>query len=68
MAQPISAGGLGLSSTSYGLAAGIFFAGSLMQVPSNQLLLRFGARRVLGGCTVCSGVLSACTAFAEDEA
>ena len=69
MAQPISAGGLGLSSTSYGLAAGIFFAGyALMQVPSNQLLLRFGARRVLGGCTVCSGVLSACTAFAEDEA
>ena len=69
MAQPISAGGLGLSSTSYGLAAGIFFAGyALMQVPSNQLLLRFGARRVLGSCTLCSGVLSACTAFAEDEA
>ena len=69
MAQPISAGGLGLSSTSYGLAAGIFFGGyALMQVPSNQLLLRFGARRVLGSCTLCSGVLSACTAFAEDEA
>ena len=69
MAQPISAGGLGLSSTSYGLAAGIFFAGyALMQVPSNQLLLRFGARRVLGSCTLCSGVLSACTAFAKDEA
>ena len=69
MAQPVEAGGLGLSTTTFGLAAGIFFAGyAIAQVPSNQLLLHFGARRVLGCCTLCSGVLSACTSLASDEA
>jgi MFS family permease len=68
MAQAVSVGGLGLSQEAFGLAAGIFFAGyALMQVPSNHLLLRLGARRVLGCCTLLSGLFSASTAFVRDE-
>ena len=56
MAQPVADGGLGLTQTAFGLASGIFFGGyALMQVPSNHLLLRLGARRVLGCCTLLSG-------------
>ena len=66
MAQPVADGGLGLSEEVFGLAAGIFFAGyAIMQVPSNQLLMRYGAPRILGGCTLCSGILSASTALAN---
>lgn len=67
MAQPVADGGLGLTQTAFGLASGIFFGGyALMQVPSNHLLLRLGARRVLGCCTLLSGLLSASTALATN--
>lgn len=67
MAQPVADGGLGLTQTAFGLASGIFFGGyALMQVPSNHMLLRLGARRVLGGCTLLSGLLSASTALATN--
>ena len=37
---------LGLSQTAFGLGAGIFFvAYFISEVPSNLLLLRFGARK-----------------------
>jgi MFS family permease len=48
---------LRLGGTAYGLAAGIFFVGySLFEVPSNLLLVRFGARRWLARIMVSWGL------------
>jgi MFS transporter, ACS family, tartrate transporter len=58
---------LALSSTVYGLAAGIFFAGYVvLEVPSNLMLHRFGARVWMGRIMISWGIVAAATAFVWD--
>jgi ACS family tartrate transporter-like MFS transporter len=58
---------LGLSATTYGLAAGAFFwSYVLFQVPASAVLTRMGARRWLGITMVVWGACSAGTAFVTD--
>ena len=58
---------LGLSATAFGLASGIFFLGYLvLEVPSNLILHRVGARRWLARIMVTWGVFAAAAAFAWD--
>ncbi|KVK87613.1 MFS transporter [Burkholderia ubonensis] len=62
---------LGLSDAAYGFGAGIFFLGYvLLEVPSNMLLVRIGARKTLsrimvlwGGTTVATSMVSDATTF-----
>jgi MFS family permease len=55
---------LGLSPGQFGLAAGIFFLGySTLEIPSNLLLYRFGARRWFARIMITWGLISAATAF-----
>jgi len=51
---------LGFSATVYGLGAGLFFLSyALFEVPSNLLLVRYGARRWLARIMISWGVLAA---------
>jgi len=55
---------LHFSSTLYGTGAGLFFLGTLIaQVPSNLLLARIGARRIIGALMISWGLVSGATAF-----
>src|SRR5581483_5434748 len=55
---------LGLTSSQFGLAAGIFFLGySTCEIPSNLLLYRVGARRWIARIMISWGIVSAATAF-----
>jgi MFS family permease len=55
---------LGLSATLFGLAAGVFFIGYLLlEVPSNLMLQRFGARRWIARILVTWGVVATILAF-----
>lgn len=55
---------LGFSETVYGLAAGIFFIGYfIFEIPSNLLLVRFGARRWIGRIMITWGIISSLTMF-----
>jgi MFS transporter, ACS family, tartrate transporter len=55
---------LGLTSASYGLAAGIFFLGYvLFEVPSNLILNRVGARKWIGRILLSWGIVAALMAF-----
>ena len=55
---------LGLSAAAYGFGAGIFFiAYFLFEVPSNVLLVRFGARRWISRIMFSWGLLSGAMAF-----
>jgi ACS family tartrate transporter-like MFS transporter len=55
---------LHFSATAYGLGAGLFYIGyALCEVPSNLLLLRFGAKRWLTRIMFTWGLLSAATMF-----
>jgi MFS transporter, ACS family, tartrate transporter len=55
---------LGLSSTEYGFAAGIFFLGYVIcEVPSNLLLSRYGARRWIARIMITWGLIAACMAL-----
>jgi MFS family permease len=57
---------LGFSEAIFGLGAGIFFISYfLLEVPSNLLLARFGARRWIARIMVTWGVLSICTMFVQ---
>jgi len=52
---------LHFSATIYGFGAGLFFIGNaISEVPSNLLLLRFGAKRVLGSIIFAWGVIATC--------
>src|SRR5579862_7473265 len=52
---------LGFSDVTYGLGAGLFFAGYLLfQVPSNLVLQRVGARHWISVLMVVWGIISAC--------
>lgn len=58
---------LGLSATTYGLAAGAFFwSYVLFQLPASAILTRIGARRWLGVTMITWGICSAGTAFVTD--
>jgi MFS family permease len=60
---------LGISSTVFGLAAGIFFASYVaLEIPSNLALHRFGARRWMGRIMISWGIVAAATAFVWDGA
>lgn len=51
---------LGFSATIYGLGAGLFFLGyALLEIPSNLMLVRFGARAWLARIMITWGLLSA---------
>src|SRR3984885_4200317 len=55
---------LHFSASVYGFGAGLFFIGyALCEVPSNLLLLRFGARRWLARIMITWGLLAAATMF-----
>src|SRR6187402_487598 len=59
---------LGLSSSAYGFGAGIFFlAYFLLEVPSNLLLERFGARKWIARIMFTWGIISGATAFIKGE-
>jgi MFS transporter, ACS family, tartrate transporter len=55
---------LGMTQSEYAFGAGIFFIGYfLFEVPSNLLLVRFGARRWIARIMLVWGVVSACMAL-----
>jgi MFS family permease len=57
---------LGLSSYIYGLGAGAFFWGYfILEVPSNLILERVGARKWIARIMVSWGIMSGCFAFVE---
>ncbi|OKO78449.1 MFS transporter [Bradyrhizobium sp. NAS96.2] len=56
---------IGLSATQFGWGAGIlFFSYCLLEVPSNMMMYRFGARRWLARIMITWGLAAAATAFA----
>ncbi len=59
---------IGLTATTYGLATTIFYIGYMMcEVPSNVLLVKFGARRWLSRIMITWGIASAATMFIYDS-
>jgi len=57
---------LGLSSYIFGLGAGAFFWGYfLLEVPSNLILERIGARRWIARIMISWGIVSGCFAFVQ---
>lgn len=57
---------LGFSATVYGLGAGLFFLSyALFEVPSNLLLVRFGARRWIARIMLTWGVLATAMMFVQ---
>jgi ACS family tartrate transporter-like MFS transporter len=60
---------LALSATVFGLAAGIFFASYVaLEIPSNLVLHRVGARLWMGRIMITWGIVAAATAFVWDGA
>jgi MFS transporter, ACS family, tartrate transporter len=60
---------LAISSTVFGLAAGIFFLSFVvLEIPSNLLLHRFGARLWMGRIMISWGIVATLTAFVWDGA
>lgn len=58
---------LGIDAAAYGLGAGLFFVGyALLEVPSNLMLERFGARVWLTRIMITWGIVVAATAFTTD--
>jgi MFS family permease len=58
---------LGLTATTFGIAAGIFFAGYIIfEVPSQALLIKFGSRRWLARIMATWGLVQALMAFAPN--
>ena len=57
---------IGISDTAYGFGAGIFFIGyALCEVPSNLLLVRFGARIWIARIMITWGLISASMMFVQ---
>ena len=55
---------LGLDAATYGMAAGAFFWGYfILEVPSNLILEKVGARRWIGRIMISWGIVGAATAF-----
>lgn len=60
---------LGLSASTYGLAAGLFFLGyCLFEIPSNLILDRVGARRWIARIMITWGLVSMATMFVRGPA
>ncbi|MCB4770359.1 MFS transporter [Ancylobacter sp. Lp-2] len=60
---------LGFSASAFGFGAGIFFLGYIVcELPSNLLLVRFGARVWIARILITWGILSALTAFVWNPA
>ena len=60
---------LGFSAAVYGLGAGVFFVGySLFEIPSNLMLVRFGARRWIARIMLTWGLISGLMAFVQSPA
>jgi ACS family tartrate transporter-like MFS transporter len=58
---------LGLTASTYGLAAGLFFLGyCLFEIPSNLILDRVGARRWIARIMITWGLVSMATMFVRD--
>ncbi|WP_150667561.1 MFS transporter [Pandoraea anhela] len=58
---------LGLTSTMFGMASTVFYLTYVLcGVPSNLLLVRFGARRWIGAMLIAWGLASSATMFAHD--
>jgi ACS family tartrate transporter-like MFS transporter len=58
---------LGFSETVYGVGAGIFFVGyALFEIPSNLLLVKFGARLWIARIMITWGLISASMMFVHD--
>lgn len=58
---------LGLSKATFDLGFGMFYIGYILfEVPSNLLLMRFGARRWIARIMITWGLVSAATMFARD--
>lgn len=61
-------GELGLSSTAFGIGAGVFFVGyALFEVPSNAVLYRIGARVWIGIILIAWGIASGAMALVRNE-
>jgi MFS transporter, ACS family, tartrate transporter len=59
---------LGMSDTAYGFGAGIFFlAYAACEIPSNLLLVRYGARRWIARIMITWGLISAGMMFVQGE-
>lgn len=59
---------LGLSNTAYGFGASLFVVGYvLLEVPSNMLLYRFGARRWIARIMISWGLATAAMVFVQSE-
>jgi ACS family tartrate transporter-like MFS transporter len=59
---------LGLTSEMFGFGAGIFFVGYILfGMPSNLMLNRIGARRMISLMMVAWGLISGATAFVGGE-
>ena len=59
-------GDLAFSATIYGLGGGLFFLGyALFEMPSNLMLVRFGARKWIARIMITWGLLSAAMMFVE---
>lgn len=59
---------LGISATAFGLGAGIFFlAYCVLEIPSNLMLHRFGARRWISRIVISWGAISTLTMFVQNE-
>ena len=59
---------LGIGPAAYGFGAGLFFLGYFfLQVPSNLLLNRIGAKRCITLIMLVWGTISACTALVQSE-
>ncbi len=57
---------LGLSATAYGLGAGVFFIAYMaLEIPSNLMLARLGARRWIARIMISWGLISSATLFAR---
>ena len=57
---------LGFSATVYGFGAGMFYlAYSLVEIPSNLLLMRFGARRWLARIMIMWGLIAVAMMFVK---
>lgn len=67
-AQLDMGGDLGLSASVFGLAGSVFFLGyMLLEVPSNLMLRRFGARRWIARILLSWGAVAAATGFVFDD-
>ncbi|MGH7883470.1 MAG: MFS transporter, partial [Candidatus Dormibacteraceae bacterium] len=59
---------LGISAATFGLGGGLFFIGYfLVEVPSNMMLHRFGARRWIARIMISWGIVAACQALIQGE-